>query len=399
MASAVSTPRGPSPTFEHPELAATARRRPSSASRDTITGAPTRAFVVKRAAETVSGSLDATTPTSSPSGLMPAATPAARNPAGSPCGSSSVTCPGASTQRDLKNVTRALRLGEAEHQVQVLHGLAGGALPEVVDRGQHDHAAADHAHVDAAAVGLADVVGARRLVGEVDEGLVLVGAAIQVEDGVALEVRRHVATGEQALLDRHEVRHEREAGLLGQLLLKLGGVPVALDLVGLDVLGDRDEVRRLGGLAAGSRDARLGVHHHVGDVLAQRPERQQRGGRVAAGGGHEVRAADLFAVRLREAVDGLVEQLGRLVLCVPALVALAVEAEVGREVHDLEAALAQRLHRRRRRAVRVGHDRGVRPLRDRVGVELLERHRHAVARVELVVAAPRVRASRDRSQL
>ena len=107
IASAVSTPREPSPTFEQPELATTARRRPSSAWRETITGAPTRALLVKRAAETVASSLDATTPTSSPSGLMPAATPAARNPAGSACGSSSLTCSGASTQRDLKKVTRA----------------------------------------------------------------------------------------------------------------------------------------------------------------------------------------------------------------------------------------------------------------------------------------------------
>ena len=84
IASAVSTPRGPSPTFEQPELATTARRRPSSASRETITGAPTRALLVKRAAETVSGSLDASTPTSRPSGLMPAATPAARNPGREP---------------------------------------------------------------------------------------------------------------------------------------------------------------------------------------------------------------------------------------------------------------------------------------------------------------------------
>ena len=52
-ASAVSSPRRPSPTFECAALAATARSPPSRAWRDTTTGAPTRALVVKRAAETV----------------------------------------------------------------------------------------------------------------------------------------------------------------------------------------------------------------------------------------------------------------------------------------------------------------------------------------------------------
>jgi hypothetical protein len=104
IASAVSSPRRPSPTFEQPELAATARSRPSSACFETITGAPTRALVVKRAAETVSGSSETSTPTSRPSGLMPAATPAALKPAGSAWGSSSRACAGAATQRERKNV-------------------------------------------------------------------------------------------------------------------------------------------------------------------------------------------------------------------------------------------------------------------------------------------------------
>ena len=154
-----------------------------------------------------------------------------------------------------------------------------------------------------------------------------------------------------------------------------------------------------GGLAPGAGDAGLGVHHHVVDVVAQRPERQQRGGRVAAGRGHQVGAADLFAVRLGEAVDGLVKQLRRGVRLVPALVAVAVEAEVGGEVHHLQAALAQRLYRGGGRAVRVGHDSRPRALGDRVGVELLQLDRHAIARVELVMTAARVRASRHGRQL
>jgi hypothetical protein len=109
VARAVSMPRSPSPVFEQPEFATTARRRSRADCLDTITGAPRRAFVVKRAADTVALSSDTSTPTSSPSGLMPAAAPAARKPAGSAVGSSSVTCEGRSTQRERKKVTRAPR--------------------------------------------------------------------------------------------------------------------------------------------------------------------------------------------------------------------------------------------------------------------------------------------------
>ena len=61
---------------------------------DTITGAPTRAFVVKRAAETVSGDIRDQHAHVEPLRLEPAATPAARKPPGSACDSSSVTCVG-----------------------------------------------------------------------------------------------------------------------------------------------------------------------------------------------------------------------------------------------------------------------------------------------------------------
>jgi hypothetical protein len=45
-------------------------------------------------------------------------------------------------------------------------------------------------------------------------------------------------------------------------------------------------------------------------------------------------------VDLGQPVDGLVEQLGRLVRLVPVLVGRLVEPEVGGQVNDLEAALA-----------------------------------------------------------
>ena len=73
--------------------------------------------------------------------------------------------------------------------------------------------------MDAAAIGLAHVIGAGRLRDQVDEGLVLVGAPVQVEHGIGLEPGGHVTGGEQALLDRDQVRHEREAGAVRKSVL------------------------------------------------------------------------------------------------------------------------------------------------------------------------------------
>ena len=69
--------------IEPPELATIGRSRSRADSLETITGAPSREFVVKRAAEVVSGDSDTSTPTSSPSGFSPAAVAAAWKPAGS----------------------------------------------------------------------------------------------------------------------------------------------------------------------------------------------------------------------------------------------------------------------------------------------------------------------------
>src|ERR687891_2219562 len=304
IAAAVSRPRRPSPTFEQPELAATARRPPRSACFETMTGAPTRALVVKRAADTVSASSDTSTPTSRPSGLIPAATPAARNPAGRACGSSSRTCPGASTQRERKKVTRAraprslepLGLRQAQHEVEVLHGLAGGALPEVVDRAEREDAVAGHGDVNGRPVREAHVAGVGRRVEELHEGLVRVEGGVQAADGVAVERvgELRVAARHQALVDRQQVRDEREVDA-GKLLLELGEMAVALGLVGVDVVGGGDEVGLLGGLAPGPRDAGLDVDDGLLEPPLERQEGEDGGGRVAPGTRHELRFSDLLA--------------------------------------------------------------------------------------------------------
>ena len=158
---ASSSPRRPVAALAQPELASTAR----SASRRqrswlSSTGAAGVPVAVKRAALTGRSASQTSSPRSGlPLGLIPHATPAARNPAGRPAlgpararararaSSASERTAAAGRQRSGRPTRRCprscqpLRLGQAEHQVQVLDGLRGGALPEVVDRREHDHLA------------------------------------------------------------------------------------------------------------------------------------------------------------------------------------------------------------------------------------------------------------------
>ena len=97
------------------------------------------------------------------------------------------------------------------------------------------------------------------------------------------------------------------------------------------------------GLAAGARDAALGIDHEVADQPGprQRRQRQQRRGRVAAGRADDRdrrvdQRLELGAVELRQAVDRAVEEVGPRVLeAVPArVVGRVAQAEVGPEVDD-----------------------------------------------------------------
>src|SRR6202020_2346674 len=91
-------------------------------------------------------------------------------------------------------------------------------------------------------------------------------------------------------------------------------------------------------------------------------------------------------------VDRFAQQVGTRMLAVPLLVGRERrESEVGAEVDDANATLAQRADRRRGGSVRVGDDRRV-ELAVGVELQLAEDERHAIARIEVVEAPSDLRA-------
>ena len=144
----------------------------SQRSRQTRTGAAAEALRVSSSAE-AQRSRAARRPARRRSRRSPSARRRRRrprNPGASRAGSSSSTPAGGihpagaeeASRRRVGALIEPLPLVEAEHQVEVLDRLAGGALPEVVDRREGEDAAAllDR-HVDVALVGVAHVAQAR----------------------------------------------------------------------------------------------------------------------------------------------------------------------------------------------------------------------------------------------
>ena len=151
----------------------------------------------------------------------------------------------------------------------------------------------------------------------------------------------------------------------GQLLLDLGGVPVAPHLVGGDVLVGLDEQVAVDQRAAGARQPRLGVDHDPfgggqpgGD---QRGQREQGGGRVAAGHGHPAGPAQLVPVQLGQAVGPAAELLReRMLGAVPdGIGARVAQPEVGRQVDDQAGGGQRPGGDLRRPAVRQGQEQHV----------------------------------------
>ena len=150
VAPALSKPGTPVAAFALPELASDRAqvRRGRSARGTAAPARRRRPERVKRAALVVLGRVaDEQAEVERAARLEPAATPAARKPPRQPAVRARVTCVGAwrpsASWKKARRVTARSPSpsGEAEHQVEVLHRLRGGALPEVVDRGEHDDAA------------------------------------------------------------------------------------------------------------------------------------------------------------------------------------------------------------------------------------------------------------------
>ena len=207
--------------------------------------------------------------------------------------------------------------------------------------------------------------------------------------------------GEEVDRDRAGVGVGLEAGVGGdlrELLLDLRDMAVAAEAVRLHALVDLAEHQVGLRLAARARDAALGVDHEVLDQARarERRERQERGGRVAAGraddGDRRVdERLELGPVELGQAVDRDVEEVGvRVLEAVPARVVGGVaEAEVGPEVDDRGAGLDDPGDDGRGRAVGQGEEDGVdvreRGVDDQAGVG--EVRVDAVERVAVAVAA------------
>jgi hypothetical protein len=237
-----------------------------------------------------------------------------------------------------------------------LHGLPGCALEEIVEAGDQDEtlAAGCECEAEVAEVGADNVLdlGQVRRGVQPDERAVLVEGLEDLADcgGVGGGVELQVEGGEDAARDGQQVGRELDlAGGQMKLLEHLAGVTVAEDGVGGEVVGGVHEVGVGGGGFAGSADAGLGVADDaVVEVdeagLEERSEGEDDGGCVAAGVGDEARGADLVAMQLGAAVDGLGLQHGGLlrvgvVKFVDGAVGGLVEAPGAAEVDDADAAL------------------------------------------------------------
>ena len=124
-----------------------------------------------------------------------------------------------------------------------------------------------------------------------------------LEQRARVGVGLHVTRGEQAAADGQQVRDEadRHAELLGDLRR----VAVRADRVRREVLEHEAGVRRRLQRLAGAGDAGLRVDDRAVDRAGERDEREQRGGRVAAG------VRDQRALRREELGQAVAPRAGR----------------------------------------------------------------------------------------
>ncbi len=188
------------------------------------------------------GTVERTTARSSFDLRMPACTAPATKPF------AAVTAPVApavrSTATAIRPAPRERRrpggLVEAEREVRVLDRLAGGALAEVVDRGDHDPAAGRLVleRGDLGGVGALEP----REVGHGVDHLDDVRPGVRgLEQRPRILGRGHVAGADEPAAERDDVRHERDRE--AEELRDLRRVPVRADRVGRDVLEHGGGVR------------------------------------------------------------------------------------------------------------------------------------------------------------
>ena len=152
----------------------------------------------------------------------------------------------------------------------------------------------------------------------------------------------------------------REEHLRAQDLLHFGRVAMGQQAVRHEVLVDGPEVQGVGGRPPGPGGARGRIDDDPASLDQPGPHEGRQGQpgrrRVAAGGGDERGPGQRFAKQLRQPVDGLVEELRRLVrLAVPGRVEGRVtQPEVGGQVDDDADAVAQGRHDPLRLPVREG---------------------------------------------
>ena len=163
---------------------------------------------------------------------------------------------------------------------------------------------------------------------------------------------------------RREIHEDGFSRRRRDFLLDLRCMPVTGDTVRGKPLSRLREQDVLLERASGPGHARLCIDDDVRGVdefgADDRQEREQRRRRIASRAGDESRGCDLFAVKLRQPVGGLVDEMrGDMLTPVPFGVSAGIpEAEIGRHVDDFDT-LGQRRDNILSRAVRKPAEHGI----------------------------------------
>src|SRR5260221_359968 len=213
------------------------------------------------------------------------------------------------------------RVGKAEHEIHVLHGLAGGALGKVVERRADDGAAFAPVvrHPDERHVGAAHMAGLRHFAERQDMHERLPRVRLQQDRmqilGRGLEPA-HVDRRENSAVHGHEMRREADDDVaprrLGKFLIELGHVAVMAYAVGMEALRDLREQHLLFCRPPRPGHARFWLDHNL--VRCDHHRAPGGGGgkapavSVAHGMCDQPCGLDLWPVRFPKAIDRLLLQ-------------------------------------------------------------------------------------------